>query len=251
MKMKRLILASATMAAITVFAGPASAQLIVGDTAGAYWNFGSTDALTGPFTPAAENLNGAAQLAVSTTSTATDVGTDLSTFSLSDFTAYDGSVNSAGANFRIAGSSGATTSEFIISGLNLSNTEPNTWITPTELRLNYRINNGANDITPTLDYDIGSGWEASGIALTDWTDDGSWYAVPIDISGLTALNGQEDVSFRFTYPSVTTPGNNVRIDNVQFTGNVAVIPEPNATILIFGSLGALLVLRRRRRATQA
>lgn len=66
-------------------------------------------------------------------------------------------------------------------------------------------------------------------------NDGGQY---LDLSGLTLFQNVTSVTFS------SSLGGNVRIDDI-----VAAIPVPAAGLLLFGALGGLAALRRRRKAT--
>ncbi|MCC5844527.1 MAG: PEP-CTERM sorting domain-containing protein [Verrucomicrobia bacterium] len=66
----------------------------------------------------------------------------------------------------------------------------------------------------------------------------------MDFSSLSAINGQENVDFRFIFDSGSKTGStnhSIRFDNLE----VSAIPEPS-TLLLVGLIGLLTLVFRRR-----
>lgn len=240
-----LFAAMITMAAgIGSTISPVSAQVPIDETAGAYWSFNSSIAVT------AENLVGTPTLTTATDSTSTPVINNSNNFT-ANFTAFDGVSYPGGDNLRFTGSEFATTNSFTLQ-LNLTN-GPGSFIEAEELRFNHRLSSTVTPLsdTPfTLEYNIGSGWVDTGKTGLDFgSTAGTWFAKTISLSDLTPIHGQENLQLRFTFPAYFAPGTsqNIRLDNIQFTG-VAVIPEPSSIALLLTAGLCCLWLRRRKQA---
>ncbi len=149
-----------------------------------------------------------------------------------DETLWDGG-NTSAWNGHATNTSG----EFTISDLNF------TAIEVTELRFGYRVTNNAtlHSASFSLEYNIGSGFVPSGLALTPFTVNGSWHAYTIDLTSLDEIDEESNVALRFTFPITESASHNVRIDNLEIVG----IPEPSSSLLLL-SASALMLARRRR-----
>lgn len=242
-KLRPLTAAGIAIGAIVFSVGTASAQIDLGETAGAYWSFNQD------FNVTSENLIGTPLLTMATDSSnaPTISGDNVVT---SSFTAFDGTSYAAGNNLRYTGSATATTNTFTLQ-LNLSNGSGSA-IQAEALHFHHRISSTATPLSNTaykLEYNIGSGWVDTAKSNLDFgTTASTWFSKTITLSDITAIHGQEDVQLRFTFPGYDTTGTsqNIRLDNIQFTGT-AVIPEPGTYAILAGFAALALVVTRRRR----
>ncbi|MFP4356559.1 MAG: PEP-CTERM sorting domain-containing protein [Phycisphaerae bacterium] len=91
-----------------------------------------------------------------------------------------------------------------------------------------------------------SGDIATGGITTNVDGNGTWTLADVDLSGITELQGQDQVTFTVGFRGVSTgpTTSTTRIDKIQVEGTV--VPEP-ATMALLG-LGGLGMLIRRKRA---
>jgi hypothetical protein len=79
--------------------------------------------------------------------------------------------------------------------------------------------------------------------ITSVDGNGEWTLAQLDLSGVSALQGVDEVIFTVGFRDVATSVDSVRIDKIQVEGTV--VPEPaTMSLLAIGGLGALL--RRKR-----
>jgi hypothetical protein len=114
-------------------------------------------------------------------------------------------------------------------------------------RIVFKIDNENSSIDPTwfVQSSATSGDIATGDITTSIDDNGDWTLADVDLSGIAALQGQDQVTFTvgFRDAGVSQAADTTRIDKIQVEGTV--VPEPaTMSLLAIGGLGALL--RRKR-----
>jgi hypothetical protein len=116
------------------------------------------------------------------------------------------------------------------------------------LRMDVRSagNNGA--VAPTafslIEYsldNINFSNAATGAAL-GFANDGAFNAFSLDLSSISAIEGQNNVRVRFTLPTLPTD-TSVRLDNVQISAQT--VPEPTSFAVLMLGAGVFAMKRRR------
>ncbi|MCC5844539.1 MAG: PEP-CTERM sorting domain-containing protein [Verrucomicrobia bacterium] len=136
---------------------------------------------------------------------------------------------------------------FTGSGFTLSNLDL-TGLSDLNMRFDIRSATAGGGTPPTtfasVEYQVdGGGWISTGVN-SSWATGTTFVPVTLDFSSLSAINGLENVDFRFVFASGSKTGSTnhaIRLDNLE----VSAIPEPSTLVLI-GMFGlATLALRRR------
>ena len=104
---------------------------------------------------------------------------------------------------------------------------------------------GVNPITTFTDltYDIGGGEVSTGLTLDTYADNATFNEWSIDLSTISAIENQSNLTLKWLIPDIvgTTA---LRIDNFELTA----VPEPSSLTLLALTMGAALLLIRRRKS---
>lgn len=121
----------------------------------------------------------------------------------------------------------------------------NTEIDLTTFRMDMGITNGTAAKTVGIFSSIGGFASASdAINTRNWTGTvGGTESGTIDLSSLGNITSATEFRI-YMITNASTGSHGFALDNISFEGNISAIPEPAAALL--GSLGGLLLLRRRR-----
>ncbi len=161
-------------------------------------------------------------------------GGGAASFTAFNGTTWLGSGTGSTPGHSLAWSSGSTGNSFSLS-LDMTDSAE------LQIRMDIRSFTGGPAAFLDLQYDVGGGFVSSGISLNPITIGTSYSAWTVDLTSLTQINNQSNVTLRWVIPDIGG-GTSIRIDNLQISAQA--IPEPTVGGLILGfGICALLVRR--------